>query len=67
MNQKIFIAVFAGMLALAAGIFYANSIRQDVVEMNAASGKTGIKSSAPIEVIIWESMGQAVLGSGSIR
>lgn len=68
MNQRTFILLFAGMLLVAAGIIFANSSTRAGSRLsNTSVEQSGINSNAPVETIIWESMGQAILGSGSIN
>jgi len=66
MNQKTFILLFVGILITAAGLIYSYNVKSAATKCQAIE-KAGIKTSAPVEAIIWESMSQAILGSGSIN
>jgi len=68
MTQKTFILLFLGILMTAAAIVYSynNSNSPSALKTRSVE-QAGIKTSAPVEVIIWESMSQAILGSGSIN
>jgi len=67
MNQKTFILLFLGILITAAGLIYSYNVKSTETRKSQAIEKGGIKTSAPVEAIIWESMSQAILGSGSIN
>jgi len=68
MNQKTFILVFIGILLTAAALVYSyNNSNSPTALKSQSVEQAGIKTSAPVEVIIWESMSQAILGSGSIN
>ena len=67
MNQKTFILVFVGILITAAGLIYSYNAKSTEILKRQAIEQAEIKTSAPVEVIIWESMSQAILGSGSIK
>jgi hypothetical protein len=68
MNQKAFILVFLGIVMTAAAILYSyNNSNSEKALKSQGIEQAGIKTSAPVEVIIWESMSQVILGSGSIN
>ncbi|HSB92097.1 MAG TPA: hypothetical protein VLC28_03230 [Flavitalea sp.] len=67
MNQRTFILLFLGILVTAAGLIYSYHTSSTVAVKREAIERAEIKTSAPVEVIIWESMSQAILGSGSIN
>ena len=67
MNQKTFILLLVGILLTAAGLIYSYNAKSTADLKSQAIEKGGIKTSAPVEAIIWESMSQAILGSGSIN
>jgi len=52
---------------MAAGLIYSYNVKSSEARKSQAIEKGGIKTSAPVEAIIWESMSQAILGSGSIN
>ena len=51
----------------AAGLIYSYNLKSTEAKKSQAIEKGSIKTSAPVEAIIWESMSQAILGSGSIN
>jgi hypothetical protein len=67
MNQKTFILVFIGIIITAAGLIYSYNAQSTAAIRSEAIERAQIKTSAPVEAIIWESMSQAILGSGSIN
>jgi hypothetical protein len=67
MNQKTFILVFIGIIITAAGLIYSYNANFTATRKSQAIEQARIKTSAPVEAIIWESMSQAILGSGAIN
>jgi cell division protein FtsL len=67
MNQKTFILVFIGIIITAAGLIYSYHAHSTDTGETKAIEQARIKTSAPVEAIIWESMSQAILGSGAIN
>jgi cell division protein FtsL len=67
MNQKAFILLFVGILVTAAGLIYSYNTTSTATVKREAIEKAEVRTSAPVEAIIWESMSQAILGSGSIN